>query len=155
MGKVLYLEQEGGGDSVRVPVQVEIEGKITWQQDWVKQQLLKKESEMARANCVTVEEEDETMDSVCQLVEEEINGIPVVFIATEEADVEEKRGRSMNDEGNKEKKRPKVRDFPPVSRKTPHNKEKDRAVTGPPNKYGNREYPPSSEANRTNVRGCY
>ena len=40
----------------------------------------------------------------------------------------------MNDEEDKEKKRPKVRDFPPVSRKTPHNKEKDRAVTGPPNK---------------------
>ena len=53
---------------------------------------------MAWANCVTVGEEDETMDSACQLVEEEINGIPVVFIATEEADVEEKRGRSMNDE---------------------------------------------------------
>ena len=53
---------------------------------------------MARANYVTVEEEYETMDSACQLVEEEINGIPVVFIATEEADVEEKRGRSMNDE---------------------------------------------------------
>ena len=69
---------------------------------------------MPRANCVTVEEEDETMDSVCQLVEEEINWIPVVFIATEETDVEEKRGRSMNDEENKEKKRPKVRDFPPV-----------------------------------------
>ena len=50
---------------------------------------------MARANCVTVEEEDETMDSAWQLVEEEINGIPVVFIATEEADVEEKRGRSI------------------------------------------------------------
>ena len=64
---------------------------------------------------MTVEEEDETMDSACQLVEEEIDGIPVVFIATEEADVEEKPGRSMNDEGNKEKKRPKVRDFPPVS----------------------------------------
>ena len=28
-------------------------------------------------------------------MEEEINGIPVVFIATEEADVEEKRGRSI------------------------------------------------------------
>ena len=24
-----------------------------------------------------------------------------------------------------------------------------------PNQYGNREYPPSPEANRTNVRGCY
>ena len=46
-----------------MPVLVEIEGKITWQHDWGKQQLLKKESEMARANCVTVEEEDETMDS--------------------------------------------------------------------------------------------
>ena len=90
---------------------------------------------MARANCMTVEEEDETMNSACQLVEEEINGIPVVFIATEEADVEDKRGRSMNTEGNKEKKRPKVRDFPPVSRKTPRNKEnKERTVTVPPNK---------------------
>ena len=56
----------------------------------MKQQLSKKESGMARANCVTVEEEDETMDSACQLVKEEINGIPVVFIATEEADAEEK-----------------------------------------------------------------
>ena len=28
-------------------------------------------------------------------MEEEINGIPVVFIATEEGDVEEKRGRSI------------------------------------------------------------
>ena len=90
---------------------------------------------MAWANCVTVGEEDETMDSACQLVEEEINGIPVVFIATKEADVEEKRGRSMNDEGNKEKRRLKVRDFPPVSRKTPLNEEnKERAVTAPPNK---------------------
>ena len=71
-----------------MPVPVEIEGKITWQQVWVKQQLLTKESEMARANWVTIEEEDETMDSACQLVEEEINGIPVVFIATGEADVE-------------------------------------------------------------------
>ena len=111
----MNLGQEGVGDSVRVPVPVEIEGKITWQQDWMKQQLLKKESEMARGNCVTVEEEDEAMDSACQVVEEEIDGIPVVFIATEEADVEEERGRSMNDEGNKEKKRLKVRDFPPVS----------------------------------------
>ena len=57
-----------------------------------------------------------------------------MFIATEEADVEEKRGRSMNDKGNREKKRPKVRDFPPVSRKTPCNKEKERTVTVPPNK---------------------
>ena len=40
----------------------------------------------------------------------------------------------MNDEEDKEKKRPKVRDFPPVSRKTPRNKEKERAVTVPPNK---------------------
>ena len=55
------------------------------------------------------------MDSACHLVEEEINGIPVGFIATKEANVEEKQGRSMNDEGNKEKKRPKVKDFPPVS----------------------------------------
>ena len=90
---------------------------------------------MARANCVTDKEEDETMDSACQLVEEEINGIPVVFIATEEANVEEKRGRSMNVEGNKEKKRPKVVDFPPVSQKIPCNIEnKQRAVTVPPNK---------------------
>ena len=84
---------------------------------------------MARANCMTVEEEAETMESACQLVEEEINRIPVVFIATEEADVEEKRERSMNNEGNKEKKRPKVRDCAPVSQKTPPNKEKERAVT--------------------------
>ena len=132
-GKVLYLGQEGDGDSVHVPVPVEIEGKITWQQDWVKQQLWEKESEIARVNCVTVEE-DETIDRVCRFVEEEINGIPVVFIATKEADVQEKRGRSMNDEGDKEKKRPKVRDFPPVSRKTPCNKEQERAVTLPPNK---------------------
>ena len=90
---------------------------------------------MARANCMTVEEEDETMNSACQLVEQEINGIPVVFIATEEADVEDKRGRSMNTEGNKEKKRPKVRDFPPVNRKTLRTKEnKEIAVTVPPNK---------------------
>ena len=130
----MYLGQEGVRDSVRVPVPVEIEGKITWQQDWMKQQLLKRESEMARVNCVTVKEEDETMDSACQLVEEEINGIPVVFIATEEADVEEKCGRCMNDDGNKEKKRLKVRDFPLVSRKTPHNKEKERTDTVPPNK---------------------
>ena len=72
---------------------------------------------------MTVEEEDKTMDSAGQLVEEEINGIPVVFIATEEADVEQKQGRSINEKGNKETKRPKVRDFPPVSRKTPRNKE--------------------------------
>ena len=91
---------------------------------------------MARANWVTVEKEDETMDIACQLVEEEINGIPVVFIATEKADVEEKRGTSMNDEENKEKKRPKVRDFPPVSRKTPRNKEKERSITVPLNKPG-------------------
>ena len=64
---------------------------------------------MARANCMTVEEEAETMDSACQLVEEEINRIPVVFIATEEAHVEEKQERSIHHEGNKEKKRPKIR----------------------------------------------
>ena len=45
---------------------------------------------MAQANCVTVKKEDETMDSAYQLLEEEINRIPVVFIATEEADVEDK-----------------------------------------------------------------
>ena len=86
---------------------------------------------MPRANYVTVEE-DEAMDSACQFIEEEINWIPVVFIAIEEADVEEKRGRSiMNDEGSKQKKRPKDRNFPPVSRKTLPNKEnKERAVTG-------------------------
>ena len=89
---------------------------------------------MALANCGTVEEEDDTMDSACKLIEEEIKGIPVVIIAAEEAGVEEKRGRSMNDKGNKEKKRLKVRDFPPVSRKTPCNKEQERAVTLPPNK---------------------
>ena len=89
MGKVLYLEQSGGGDSVRVPVQVEIEGKISWQQDWVKQQLLKEESEIARANCVTAEE-DEVIHSDGEFEEEEINGISVVFIATEEANLEEK-----------------------------------------------------------------
>ena len=44
---------------------------------------------MAQTNCVSVEE-DEAIDNVCQFVEEEINGIPVVFIATEEADLEEK-----------------------------------------------------------------
>ena len=121
-GKVLYIRQEGVRDCVRVPVPVEIESKIIWQQDWVKQHLLKRECEMGRSNCVTVEEEDETMDSACQLVEEEINGIPVGFIATKEANVEEKQGRSMNDEGNKQKKRLKVRDFPPVSRKTQRNK---------------------------------
>ena len=49
----------------------------------------KKESEMAQTNCVSVEE-DEAIDNACQFVEEEINGIPVVFIATEEADLEEK-----------------------------------------------------------------
>ena len=38
-GRVLYLGQKGVGDSVRVPVAVEIEGKITWQQRWVRQQL--------------------------------------------------------------------------------------------------------------------
>ena len=81
-----------------MPVPVEIKGKITWQQDWVNQQPLKKESETYWANCVTVEEADETMDSACQLVVEEINGIVCVFICTEEADVEEKRGRSLNDE---------------------------------------------------------
>ena len=84
----MYSGQKGVGDSVRVPVLVEIEGKITWQQDWVKQQLLKKEYEMAQANCVTVEE-DEAIESACHFVEEEINGIPVVFIATEEGDMEE------------------------------------------------------------------
>ena len=117
-----------------MPVPVEIKGKITWQQDWVNQQPLKKESETYWANCVTVEEADETMDSACQLVVEEINGIVCVFICTEEADVEEKRGRSMNDEGNKEKKRLKARDFPLVSRNTPRNEEKETAVPIPPNK---------------------
>ena len=35
---------------------------------------------MAWATCVTVEAEDETMDSACQFVEEEINGIPIVAV---------------------------------------------------------------------------
>ena len=93
----MYLAQEGVGDPVRVPVPVEIEGKIMWQQDWVKQQLLKEESEIARANCMTVEK-DKAIDSDYKFVEGEINRIPVVFILTEEADVQEKQGRSLNDE---------------------------------------------------------
>ena len=105
-----------------------------WQQDWVKQQLLKEESEIARANCMTVEK-DKAIDSDYKFVEGEINRIPVVFILTEEADVQEKQGRSLNDEWNKEKGRPNVRDFPPVSPNIRRNKEnKERAVTVPPNK---------------------
>lgn len=126
-GKVLYLGQEGVGDAVRVPVPTEENGKIVWQQEWVREQLLKKESVMPRANCVTVEEEDED-DSDCQLVKEEINGIPVVYIATEEADVEEKRGRSLSDEGDKENKKP--RTAGPVARRTP--KILKRGISTPP-----------------------
>ena len=39
----------------------------------------------------------------------------------------------MNDEEDKEKKSPKVRDYAPLSRKTPRNKEKERAITVLPN----------------------
>jgi hypothetical protein len=105
-GKVLYLGQEGVGDSVRVPVPVEENGKVVWQREWVSEQLKKKESEV-RANCVTVEEIE---DDDCVIIKEEINGIPVVYLATEEGHVEEKRGRTLGDEENKENKKPRTKE---------------------------------------------
>ena len=133
-GKVLYLGQEGVGDSIRVAVPVEIDGKVTWQQEWVREQLLKKESSMPRANFVTFEEDQDEQEIECQLIREEINGIPVVFLATEEADVEGKRGRPIEDVGEKENKRPRTRE--PVKRSPRTNK---RALTVPPNRATNKE----------------
>ena len=99
--KVLYLGQEGVGDFIRVPVPVEIDGKVTWQQEWVRGQLWKKESDMLRANCMTFEKDQNDQENKCELIREEINRVPVVFLAIEEANVEEKRGRPIEDVGEK------------------------------------------------------
>ena len=93
--KVLYLGQEGVGDSIRVAVAVEIGGKVTWQQEWVREQLLKKESNILRAHCLTFEEAQDEYDSDCRLIREEINRVTVVYLTTEEADIAEKRGRHI------------------------------------------------------------
>ena len=62
-GRILHLGQKDVGNSVRVPVPIEVDGKIIWQKDWVYDQLRKKESEMveagpsgtSNASCITVE----------------------------------------------------------------------------------------------------
>ena len=86
---------------------MEENGKITWQREWVNEQLKKKEFDM-RAKFVTVEEIED--DSDCTIVKEEINGIPVVFLATEEGHIEEKRGRTMADEEIKENKKARTKE---------------------------------------------
>ena len=58
----------------------------------------------------------------------------MVFLATEEADVEEKRGRPIEDEGETENKRPRIRE--PVRRSPRTSK---RAPTVPPNRTTNKE----------------
>ena len=107
-GRILHLGQKDIGDSIRVPVPVELDGKIIWQKDWVHDQLRKKESEIAgpsgssNASCVTVEEIKEDIGQV-----EMINGEPVVYVASESF-VEEKRGRPYDDEGNDDRKKQRV-----------------------------------------------
>ena len=80
---------------------MEIDSKVIWQQEWVREQLLKKESNMHKANCVTFVEDRDEQKNECQLIREEMNGVPVEFLVTEEADVEEKRGRPIKDVGDK------------------------------------------------------
>ena len=133
-GKVLYLGQEGVEDSIRVPVPVEIDGKVTWQQEWVGEQLLKQESNMPRAKCVTFEEDQDEQENECQLIGEEINGVPVVFLATEVADVEETRGRPIEDVGEKENKSPRTRE---AVRRSPRTNKS--ALMVPPNSSTNKD----------------
>jgi len=53
--RLTFLGQQGvGDDGVLVPVPHEVNGKIKWQKDWVREQQVK-ESEMPRALCITVE----------------------------------------------------------------------------------------------------
>ena len=67
----------------------------------------KKESEV-QEHCVIVEEKED--DSDCTIVKKEINGIPVVYLATEEGLVEEKRGRTLAEHDNKENKKPSTKE---------------------------------------------
>ena len=89
---------------------------------------------MLRGNCVTFEEDKDEQENQCQLSRWEINRVPVVFLATEEADVEEKRGRLIQDVSEKENKRPRTRE--PVKRSPRTNK---RAVTVPSNRSTNKD----------------
>ena len=66
---------------------------------------------MLRTNCVTIEEGQDKQENKCQLIREEVNKVLVVFLATEEEDVEEKRGRPIEDEGGKENKRLRTREL--------------------------------------------
>ena len=45
-GRILHLGQKNMRDSVRVPVPVNLDGKIIWQKDWVHDQLRTKKSEI-------------------------------------------------------------------------------------------------------------
>lgn len=77
---------------------------------------------MQRANCLTFEETQDKYDSDCQLIREEINGVPVVCLASEVEDVEEKRGRLIRDDREKESKRPRIRELAPaITRRSPCN----------------------------------
>ena len=113
---------------------MEIDGEVTLQQEWVREQLLNKVFNIPRANCMTFEEDQDEQENEGQLIREEINGIPVVFLATEELDVEDKRGRPIEDEGEKENKRPRTKE--PVRRSPRTSK---RALTVPPNSTTNKE----------------
>ena len=113
---------------------MEIDDKVTWQQEWVREQLLKKESNMLNKNRVTFEEDQDAQENECQLIGEEINRVPVVWLATEEAHVEEKGGRPNEDMGETENKRPRTRE--PVRRSPRTNQ---RAVTVPPNRSSNED----------------
>ena len=89
---------------------------------------------MPRANCMTFEKDQDEQENGCQLIRKKINGVPVVFLVTEESDVEEKKGRPIQDVAEEERKRPRTRE--PARRSSQTNQ---RALTVPPNRSTNKD----------------
>jgi len=93
----IYLGQQEVGDTVLVPTPQEIEGKMKWQKDWVHERLLAKESEMPKVQYVTG---DNTTKTMVYDILEQMNGEEVVYKLFWDMDIEEKRARDMEDEGD-------------------------------------------------------
>jgi len=87
------LGQKGVGDEILVPIPREVNGKMVWQKDWVREKLLAKESDMPKAQCATVDTNER--DS------EVMNGEEVIYKPFWEVDIEEKRARDIWDDGDR------------------------------------------------------
>ena len=96
--RFIILGQKDVGDEILVPIPREVNGKMIWQKDWVREKLLAKESDLqSKAQCVTVETNtNDTNTNELMNVEE------VIYKPFWEADVEEKRTRDIWDDGDRD-----------------------------------------------------